>query len=324
MISDDLRKRIAALNKGGLRNNRETAEEQTPVEPPQKERDRKPIARYRHPGREKEVAAPKVPSEASAGLQAPATRSDARLHLPLEEVAQGVEVQGDAGQFLMIDRPMQALFPSAGKAFNQRYSHTISSLEEPVPHDTRGTLQPLAGAGPAGVLYVDIETTGLTANTPLFLVGALVFEAGELRLRQFLARDYSEEAALLDHFCQLLAHAQVVVSFNGKSYDLPYIRDRSFFFGVAFEFRQVHIDMLHEGRRRWKDRLPNCKLQTLERVICRRMRSGDIPGADIPDAYHRFVRTGNAVEMRDILHHNALDLVTMAEVLVFILEGREL
>jgi len=324
MISDDLRKRIAALNKGGLRRNPAAAEEEASAESPQRKRDPKPIVRYRHPAREKEVASPKALPEDLAGLQTPVPRSDARLHLPLEAVAQGVEVRGDAGRFLLIDRPVQALFPSSGKAFDQRYAHTISSLEAPVPHDTRGTLQPLAGAGPEGVLYVDIETTGLTANTPLFLVGALVFEAGELRLRQLLARDYSEEAALLTHFCQMLAQAEVVVSFNGKTYDLPYIRDRSFFFGVPFHFGQVHIDMLHEGRRRWKDRLPNCKLQTLERVICRRMRTGDIPGADIPDAYHRFVRTGNAVEMRDILHHNALDLVTMAEALVFILEGRDL
>ena len=139
-----------------------------------------------------------------------------------------------------------------------------------------------------------------------------------------LARDYSEEAALLTCFSEGLEPTEVVVSFNGKAYDLPYIRDRCLFHGVPFRLRQHHLDLIHESRRRWRGRLPNCRLQTLERYICRRMRSGDIPGAEIPDAYHRFVQTGNAAQLRDILHHNALDLVTMAEILVFMLEGRDL
>ena len=85
-----------------------------------------------------------------------------------------------------------------------------------------------------------------------------------------------------------------------------------------------HIDLLHEGRRRYKDHLVNCKLQTLERAICGRGRVEDIAGAEIPEAYHDFVRTGNAVEMRGIVHHNALDMVTMVEVVLFMLEGRTL
>ena len=114
------------------------------------------------------------------------------------------------------------------------------------------------------------------------------------------------------------------MSFNGKTYDLPYVRDRMGYFGYDFPADLTHIDLLHEGRRRFKERLPNCKLQTLERAICKRGRTGDIPGEAIPDAYHAFVRTGNALELRDILHHNALDLITLVEIVLFMLEGREL
>ena len=96
------------------------------------------------------------------------------------------------------------------------------------------------------------------------------------------------------------------------------------YYGYTMKEGISHIDLLHEGRRRYKDRLVNCKLQTLERAICGRGRTEDIPGAEIPDAYHNFVRTNNAVDMRDILHHNALDLVTMVEVVLFMLEGRTL
>ncbi|MGM0491216.1 MAG: ribonuclease H-like domain-containing protein, partial [Planctomycetota bacterium] len=62
-----------------------------------------------------------------------------------------------------------------------------------------------------------------------------------------------------------------------------------------------------------KCQLPDCKLQTLERHVCRRRRTGDIPGREIPSAYHDFVRSGDAWLIRGVLHHNALDLVTLLQ-----------
>ena len=39
------------------------------------------------------------------------------------------------------------------------------------------------------------------------------------------------------------------------------------------------------------------------------------PGADIPDAYHAFVRTNDATEIVQIINHNLLDLVTLADLM---------
>jgi uncharacterized protein YprB with RNaseH-like and TPR domain len=76
-----------------------------------------------------------------------------------------------------------------------------------------------------------------------------------------------------------------------------------------------------ESRRRWRADVPNCRLQTLERALCGRQRVGDIPDWQIPGAYHRFVATGDARQMGDVLHHNPLDLLTMAQLVVAILTG---
>ena len=81
----------------------------------------------------------------------------------------------------------------------------------------------------------------------------------------------------------------------------------------------IHCDLLHHSRRRWKDKLPDCKLQTLERHICRRHRTDDIPGREIPSAYHDFVRSGDAWLIRSVLHHNALDLVTLLQLSMLLL-----
>jgi len=301
MLSNDLRKRIAALNRRDLSG-------QTDPDP----------------GRVMSARAEGAPSDGTNQVSAGrATFQDARLSLPLEAVAAGEMVTNDLGRFLRIDKRLPELLPSAGDAFRRRFIRSVETAGGADPEaELTPSLLPMAKARPEDLLFVDIEATGLTSGTPLFLIGALGLMDGDLKVAQLLARDYSEEAALLAHFSGMMSGASVVVSFNGKTYDLPYIRDRSAFCGVRIDLPEVHLDLLHESRRRWRDQLPNCRLQTLERHICRRVRTGDIPGDQIGDAYHRFVQTGNAVDIRDILQHNALDLITLAELMVHLLEGR--
>jgi len=181
----------------------------------------------------------------------------------------------------------------------------------------------VAQAGPADLLFMDIETCGL-AGSPIFLVGMMSYADGDLHFTQCLARDYSEEPAICQAFADRLAAAGVLVTFNGKAFDMTLLRERSAFHGIALPGpREMppHLDLLHESRRCWRGQVENCRLQTLERHFCRRSRAGDIPGAMIPEVYHRFVATGDARRIGDVLHHNVLDLLTMAQLLVAILTG---
>ena len=164
------------------------------------------------------------------------------------------------------------------------------------------------------MLLLDIETTGLSC-TPLFLVGTMDWEDGAPTVRQYLARDYSEEPAIISLFLQRAAAKRLLVSFNGKSFDLPYLRMRAAANGVPFIVEPAHFDLLHECRRVWGNVLPDCRLLTLESQVCGRPRRGDIAGEEIPAAYHAFVRTGDARRIAVIVRHNKLDLLTMAELL---------
>jgi uncharacterized protein YprB with RNaseH-like and TPR domain len=169
--------------------------------------------------------------------------------------------------------------------------------------------------GEDGLLYFDIESTGL-ACAPLFLIGIMVRDGPTFRLTQFLARDYAEEAAAVALFLEAARGREGLVSFNGKSYDLPYIRTRAVATGVPFDLPPLpHTDLLHAARRAWAERLPNCRLVTLERHILGTPRPPDIPSAEIPDAYHAFVRSGDARQMALILEHNRVDLLSMAALL---------
>jgi uncharacterized protein YprB with RNaseH-like and TPR domain len=165
-----------------------------------------------------------------------------------------------------------------------------------------------------GLVFMDVESTGL-GSSPLFLIGTMVWEDGGFEVSQFLARSYAEERAVLGAFFAQCRSRNLLITFNGKSFDWPFIRARAAANGVGMDLAPAHLDLLHVSRRIWKDRLPNCKLQTLERFICRRERQGDIPGSEIPDAYHAFVRTENAWQLIEILKHNLLDLVTLADIM---------
>jgi len=165
------------------------------------------------------------------------------------------------------------------------------------------------------LLLFDLETTGL-GNTPLFLIGALSWEQDELVIRQFLARDYGEEAAVIQLFLTLAAEKRFFITFNGASFDLPMLYQRTTAHDIPSVWHAHHFDLLHECRRVWRNELPNCQLQTLEQQICGHpLREDDIPGESIPAVYQAFARNGNAVQMAQIMRHNRQDLVTMADLL---------
>lgn len=166
---------------------------------------------------------------------------------------------------------------------------------------------------PERALFIDTETTGLAGNM-VFLLGAMRVVGGDIVLTQVLARDYREEPALLEAWRDMAARAEFLVSFNGKSFDVPVLRDRLGLHRLEAPPELLHIDLLHHARRRWRTVLPDCRLQTIEWQLCGRRRVGDIPGEEIPAAYHHFVRTGDSRDMLTVLHHNALDLLTLADI----------
>jgi hypothetical protein len=176
-------------------------------------------------------------------------------------------------------------------------------------------LQALADADPETTALIDTETCGFHGR-PLFLVGMVQYRGGYLTLSQYFARDYAEEAALLARLAEMVPEVRLLVSFNGKAFDWPFVRDRMVYHRLPCPQLNAHVDLLHPSRRRWRAVLPDCKLQTLERYLSGRWRSGDIAGAEIPQRYHDFVRRQDARLIAPIFHHNRMDLITMIELLV--------
>jgi uncharacterized protein YprB with RNaseH-like and TPR domain len=176
-------------------------------------------------------------------------------------------------------------------------------------------LQLLSFFQPETIGFVDIETTGLYAIHPLFLIGTLGFVDGRGVIRQYLARGFDEERAVLYEAFQWIKKMELLVSFNGRCFDLPYLRNRMRFHRLAAEWDRFQLDLLHPARRRYRGRLPDCRLLTLEREVLGAVREHDIPGAQVAENYHRFLDFNDRAYLDPILRHNTHDLMAMAELL---------
>lgn len=211
---------------------------------------------------------------------------------------------------LVAERSYAGLFSGDGEArMLGEYRRAIKDAlhRADIDDEVRALLQE-----PDGALFLDTETTGL-GGSMVFMLGVMTIARGSIRVVQVFARDYSEEPALLELWRDMLRRAGMLVSFNGKSFDLPVLRDRLALHGLEAPEEPLHLDLLHHARRRWRGILPDCTLQTLEWKVCGRRRAGDIPGAEIPGVYHHYVRTKDPEDILTVFHHNALDLITMAE-----------
>jgi uncharacterized protein YprB with RNaseH-like and TPR domain len=261
--------------------------------------------------------------------------SSSRVVKPIPALLErGEVIRTSAGEHLRVRLPIDELWPGGSRLVAARQQHLRQLLDAQTQEaDSPGALEAdfaaFAAALPDRALLLDLETCGL-AGAALFLVGLLRHVDGLPTVELLLARDYSEEQAILESLWDAMAAHNVLVTFNGKSFDWPMVVDRSTRHRLSARrtagqassgtlwqgtvgSNVRHVDVLHHARRRWREVLPDCRLQTLEELICRRRREGDLPGQMIPAAYAEYVRTGFEREMDAILFHNAVDLVTLLD-----------
>lgn len=180
--------------------------------------------------------------------------------------------------------------------------------------------------GPRTV-FIDLETTGISggAGTVAFLVGCGYFDLGAFQVRQFLLTSYASERALLSAVTEFFGGTNLIVTYNGKTFDVPVMETRWSFHRLPMpDFSQdvPHFDMLHPARRLWSARFApddgsgagGCRLTTLERDVLGFRRVGDVQGFEIPGRFFQFLRTGDPRPLEPVLEHNRLDLVSLAAV----------
>jgi len=173
------------------------------------------------------------------------------------------------------------------------------------------------------MLFIDTETTGLAGGTGTlaFLVGIGFFREDSFVVKQLFMTDPSAEIFLINALEEEFSKFSVFVSFNGKSFDIPLLKTR-FVINQKKMKQMENLDLLHLSRRLWKNVLENCTLQNLEREILQKKRdlSNDIPGSDIPQVYFTYLENKDATLLKNVFHHNKIDIISMVALLKIISE----
>ena len=170
-----------------------------------------------------------------------------------------------------------------------------------------------SGGDPAaGLVFFDLETTGLSggSGTVAFVVGFGCFEGGRFHVWQHVLPSFAGERRLLAAVTEAVGRAHTLVTFNGKSFDLPFMEMRWLFHRLETPMPGLrHLDLLHPARRLWGPDTGG--LGALESRVLGFERPDDVPGHEIPSRYFRYLRTGDPGPLRGVLLHNQFDLVSL-------------
>ncbi|MBE3597372.1 MAG: ribonuclease H-like domain-containing protein [Limnochordaceae bacterium] len=178
---------------------------------------------------------------------------------------------------------------------------------------------------PEELLFLDIETMGLAPVFPMFLAGLAWWDGSCWRVVQLLARDFDEEPAVLAALQQEVGRATALVTYNGKSFDVPFLQMRLAFHGMdegAQEAEQPWpwvFDLLGEVRRRLRAVLPDARLASVDRLLTGGRRAGDLPSSLVPEYYRHFVETRDGRWIDPVLAHNLEDVAAMIRVYALLL-----
>ncbi len=271
------------------------------------------MARLRRLGVVKGARELRLPSAAPEGDRR-AAGSSRRGPLSLEQLLPGGRVvESDDGGCFVIDRVYALDHRHGGDALadllGSRPAAGAAYVREP-------RLEALAFRD---FLFLDTETTGLAgAGTLAFMVGVATFEprmGGDdvFVVRQYFLRDHGDERAMLRQLDALLAARAGLITFNGRSFDVPLLDNRYLMNRLPSRLLDLpHIDLLPPARRLFRARLGSCALSSLERTLLGLERThADVPGALIPALYYQYLRTGEAAELARVFYHNEMDMLSM-------------
>lgn len=270
---------------------------------------------------------PSPPEGEEAAREIPAATDDDAPPQPLEQLLPGLSLTETAeGHCYVLDRvysldhrhgtaPLRALLdfsPSAAACF--------------CGDERLGSAQPGSGPDFGDFLFLDTETTGLSgAGTLAFMVGVASFEDGAFVVRQFFLRDHGDEPAMLLLLEELLQEKAGLITFNGRSFDLPLLEGRFVINRMSAGLvDRPHVDLLPPARRLWRYRFQSCALSSLEQNLLGVQRSEeDVPGWLIPSLYHQYLRTGDGRLLESVFYHNRLDILSMVSLATCVLRQFE-
>jgi len=242
----------------------------------------------------------------------PGRGAESTAVLPLEQAVPGRHVTNAHGACYVSVAHRAAHETHAGRALADALTASTGSLAA-LARDAAVADLDLSRAA-----FLDTETTGLMGGTGTyaFLIGVGRFVDGVFQVRQYFMADPAAERAQLAEVAAWLSDASGLVTFNGRTFDVPLLGTRYALQRLAPPLAGApHLDLLPAARRLWRRRLPSCALTSLEQHLLGLERTDDVPGWLIPARYCRYQLDGDARPLVGIFQHNLTDVLTMVSLI---------
>ncbi|MFO8019890.1 MAG: ribonuclease H-like domain-containing protein [Promethearchaeia archaeon] len=173
-------------------------------------------------------------------------------------------------------------------------------------------------------LFLDIETLGLY-DSPIIMIGFGYFTKDHgFHIRVLFANKLESEMALCEHFRQeIMPQFKCFVTYNGKSFDIPYISNRLLYFfdenpmigesDTPYEdinTKYHHIDLYHNCRRVFKQKYQDFTLTNMERILLNSKRDNELPSNLVGLCYRRYKKNPNRYVglIKKSIEHNYEDI----------------
>ena len=167
------------------------------------------------------------------------------------------------------------------------------------------------------IVFIDIETTGFSpANSSVYLIGAVYHRQIEWHIKQWFADSIVSEQEILGEFIRFLSDFKVIVSYNGETFDLSFLRRCAEQYSVSTEcFDNIRsFDILKKVRPLKKMLgLPDLKLKTIESFL-NIAREDSRSGGELIDIYKEYLESRNETQYMSLLLHNEADLKALPQI----------
>lgn len=171
-----------------------------------------------------------------------------------------------------------------------------------------------------GSIFFDIETTGFSRQAArIYLIGTLEIGEDKNIFRQYLTETQADEKVLLQKFLDQIKKKDLLISFNGDSFDLPFIKARCEKYKIDCKILDEiqSLDLYKEIKAKSLFvSLENYKLKTIERYMGI-YREDLFSGGDLIGLYYEYENGDKNLE-NILLLHNEEDILNMPNLYGFL------
>lgn len=163
------------------------------------------------------------------------------------------------------------------------------------------------------VFFFDIETTGLSHKCcDIISITILIPEIHNIKIYQLFCEYKHDEKEMLEYFKTLIKDKKYVITYNGNTFDIPFITSKSRQYDINFNLDNfIKIDLYNDIRHNKNKLLINdLKLKTVEDYFNLK-RDDTISGQDVIILYEAYKIEPRKEFSSLILQHNYYDVYNL-------------